>query len=159
MSNKLYICNIPYIVSSKDLEDLFSSCGTVTYATVIKDRDTGNSKGFGFVEMENEDQKIKAIETMNNRKIGNRSIKVRESIDRDDYVHNRAIRPKAQILNKGTCILCGIENTLAGYPGSNGKGICGACSKIMSSVHYHDQKLKKNHGIPEEVVMECLRRR
>jgi len=159
MSNKLYICNIPYTISSKDLGELFSSCGTVTYATVIRDRETGKSKGFGFIEMENEEQKNTAIKLMNERIIGSRSIKVREALVREDNIHNKAIRPQARILSKGTCVLCGIENTLAGYPDDDGKGICGACAKIMSSMHHHHQKAMGNNGIPEEVVIECLRRR
>lgn len=76
---KLYVGNLSYSTTEEELKELFSSCGTVESARVITDRYTGRSKGFGFVEMPESDEARKAIETLNGKVVGERSIVVNEA--------------------------------------------------------------------------------
>ena len=76
---KLYIGNISYQVSEEDLSRLFSQCGSVSSAVIIRDRETNRSKGFGFVEMATEDQARAALETLNGSEMDGRRIKVSEA--------------------------------------------------------------------------------
>lgn len=73
---KLYVGNLPYSTTDAALKELFSPFGTVVSATVITDRNSGRSKGFGFVEFETEEAGNKAIEEMNNTEVEGRSLKV-----------------------------------------------------------------------------------
>ncbi len=75
---KLYVGNLPFDFDSQNLEDLFAKYGTVESAVLIKDRDTGRSKGFGFVEIDNEGAK-KAMEELNNKEVNGRNLKVNEA--------------------------------------------------------------------------------
>lgn len=79
MGKKLYVGNLPYSFDDTALQQEFSRFGTVTSARVITDRDTGRSKGFGFVEMESDDQANTAIEKMNGYEMGGRAINVSEA--------------------------------------------------------------------------------
>jgi len=79
MGSKLYVGNLSYGVTSSDLEQLFSQHGTVQSAEVIADRDTGRSKGFGFVEMETDDQAQAAIDGLNEREQDGRRLTVNEA--------------------------------------------------------------------------------
>ncbi|WP_343593152.1 RNA-binding protein [Paracidovorax wautersii] len=79
MGNKLYVGNLPYSVRDGDLEQAFSQFGSVTSAKVMMERDTGRSKGFGFVEMGSEDEAQAAIHGMNGQPLGGRSIVVNEA--------------------------------------------------------------------------------
>lgn len=79
MGKKIYVGNMSYGISSGDLEQLFVPYGSVRSAQVIMDRDTGRSKGFGFVEMENDHEARAAIEALNGRQIGGRSLTVNEA--------------------------------------------------------------------------------
>ncbi|SFE45347.1 RNA recognition motif domain-containing protein [Paracidovorax wautersii] len=79
MGNKLYVGNLPYSVRDGDLEQAFSQFGSVTSAKVMMERDTGRSKGFGFVEMGSEDEAQSAIHGMNGQPLGGRSIVVNEA--------------------------------------------------------------------------------
>ena len=76
MGNKLYVGNLAYSVSNDDLRDLFSQVGQVQSATVITDKFSGQSKGFGFVEMSNAEEASKAIQTLNDTDLKGRNIKV-----------------------------------------------------------------------------------
>ncbi len=76
MNNKIYVGNLPYQLSEDELKDLFSQIGNVTSVRVITDAMSGRSKGFGFVEMENEDQAKKAIEKLDGTDLQGRSIRV-----------------------------------------------------------------------------------
>lgn len=76
MSQKLYVGNLPYNMTSEALEDLFSEAGLVSKARVVTDRDTGRSKGFGFVEMDNAKLGEDAIARFNDKNIGGRALKV-----------------------------------------------------------------------------------
>jgi cold-inducible RNA-binding protein len=75
---KLYVGNLPFDYDSQKLEELFAKFGSVSSAFLIKDRETGKSKGFGFVEIDNEGAK-KAMEELNNKEIGGRALKVNEA--------------------------------------------------------------------------------
>ena len=79
MGNKLYVGNLPYGVRDNDLEQAFGQFGAVTSARVMMERDTGRSKGFGFVEMGNDAEAQAAIQGMNGQPLGGRSIVVNEA--------------------------------------------------------------------------------
>ncbi|MBU3712256.1 MAG: RNA-binding protein [Limnohabitans sp.] len=79
MGNKLYVGNLPYSVRDSDLEQAFGQFGAVTSAKVMMERDTGRSKGFGFVEMGSDAEAQAAIEGMNGQPLGGRSLVVNEA--------------------------------------------------------------------------------
>ena len=78
MGNKLYVGNLPYSVRDSDLEQSFGQFGAVTSAKVMMERDTGRSKGFGFVEMGSDAEAQAAIAGMNGTPLGGRSLVVNE---------------------------------------------------------------------------------
>lgn len=79
MGNKLYVGNLPYTVRDEDLHQAFSAFGSVNSAKVMMERDTGRSKGFGFVEMGNDSEAQSAVEGMNGQSLGGRSLVVNEA--------------------------------------------------------------------------------
>ena len=79
MGRKLYVGNLPYSADQQSLEETFSQCGTVDSANVITDRDTGQSRGFGFVEMSSDGEAQKAIQELNGFNMGGREIRVNEA--------------------------------------------------------------------------------
>ena len=79
MGNKLYVGNLPYSVRDQDLEQAFSQFGAVTSAKVMMERDTGRSKGFGFVEMGSDEEAQAAINGMNGQPLGGRNVVVNEA--------------------------------------------------------------------------------
>src|SRR6187402_250107 len=79
MGNKLYVGNLPYQVRDSDLEQAFGQFGAVTSAKVMMERETGRSKGFGFVEMGNDAEAQAAITGMNGQSMGGRSVVVNEA--------------------------------------------------------------------------------
>ncbi|AOW15221.1 RNA-binding protein [Hydrogenophaga crassostreae] len=79
MGNKLYVGNLPYTVRDEDLQQSFSEFGSVTSAKVMMERDTGRSKGFGFVEMGSDAEAQAAVEGMNGQSLGGRSLVVNEA--------------------------------------------------------------------------------
>jgi cold-inducible RNA-binding protein len=79
MGNKLYVGNLPYSFRDDDLQQAFAAHGTVTSAKVMMERDTGRSKGFGFVEMGDDAQAQTAIEAMNGQQFGGRGLVVNEA--------------------------------------------------------------------------------
>ena len=79
---KLYVGSLPYQTTDQDLADLFGQYGQVLSATVILDRDTGRSKGFGFVEMSNVQEARTAMNNLNNALVGSRTIIVNEARER-----------------------------------------------------------------------------
>lgn len=84
VGKKLYVGNLTYAVNSSDLEQLFSQFGTVQSAQVIEDRETGRSKGFGFVEMDTEAEALAAIDGLNDREHDGRRLTVNEAKPRED---------------------------------------------------------------------------
>ena len=79
MGNKLYVGNLPYSVRDEDLQQSFGQFGAVTSAKVMMERDTGRSKGFGFVEMASDAEAEAAINGMNGQPLGGRSVVVNEA--------------------------------------------------------------------------------
>jgi len=79
MGNKLYVGNLPYSFRDEDLQQAFSAHGNVTSAKVMMERDTGRSKGFGFVEMGSDAEAQAAISAMNGQQIGGRGLVVNEA--------------------------------------------------------------------------------
>jgi len=81
---KLYVGNLSFQTSSQDLEEMFAGIGAVESATVVEDRETGRSRGFGFVEMASQEDGQKAISELNGTDQGGREIKVNEAKPRED---------------------------------------------------------------------------
>jgi RNA recognition motif-containing protein len=79
---RIYVGGLPYQTTEQELIDLFAPIGHVTMATVITDRDTGRSKGFGFVQMDNEQEAQSAIAQLNNTTIGDRTMIVSQARER-----------------------------------------------------------------------------
>jgi len=79
MAKKLYVGNLPFSMTDGELEQLFSAHGSVSSAQVISDRDTGRSKGFGFVEMSNDSEAQAAIDALNGSQQGGRALTVNEA--------------------------------------------------------------------------------
>ena len=84
MGSKLYVGNLNYDTTSSDLEQLFAAHGTVQSAEVISDRETGRSKGFGFVQMGSDEEAQAAIAAMNGQENGGRVLTVNEAKPRED---------------------------------------------------------------------------
>ncbi|HKM99257.1 MAG TPA: RNA-binding protein [Candidatus Binataceae bacterium] len=83
MPSKLYVGNLAYSVANSDLEELFSQVGQVQSVAVIMDKFSGQSKGFGFVEMANSEDASKAIKQFNDTELKGRNIKVNEAKPRE----------------------------------------------------------------------------
>ena len=102
MPSKLYVGNLPYSVTNADLEQLFAQAGQVQSATVIMDKFSGQSKGFGFVEMANSDEASKAIAQFNETELKGRNIKVNEARPREsNFGGNRAGGNRGGGANRG----------------------------------------------------------
>ena len=84
MSMKLYVGNLAFQTSSEDLQQLFAQAGTVQSASVIEDRDTGRSRGFGFVEMASKEEGESAISQFNGKEFNGRNLTVNEARPRED---------------------------------------------------------------------------
>jgi RNA recognition motif-containing protein len=84
MSIKLYVGNLSFQTSSEDLRELFAQAGTVESANVVEDRDTGRSRGFGFVEMASKEEGEAAIQQFNGKELGGRALTVNEAKPRED---------------------------------------------------------------------------
>ena len=84
MGRKLFVGNLSFQTTSADLEALFAEVGTCESAAVITDRDTGRSRGFGFVEMSSNDEAQKAIAALNGRDVQGRQLNVNEAQERTD---------------------------------------------------------------------------
>jgi RNA recognition motif-containing protein len=106
MGKKLYVGNLAYGVSDGDLQQLFEAHGTVQSAQVIMDRDTGRSKGFGFVEMGSDQEAQTAIAALNGKEVDGRSLTVNEARPREAGGGGRG----------------GSEGGRGGYGGGGGRG-------------------------------------
>ncbi len=84
MAKRIYVGGLPYSATEQDLSDLFSAHGTVTSATVITDKYTGQAKGFGFVEMSTDAESTAAINTLNGALMGGRTLTVNEAKPREE---------------------------------------------------------------------------
>jgi RNA recognition motif-containing protein len=97
---RLYVGGLPYQTTEQDLIDLFGQVGQVTEATVITDRDTGRSKGFGFVEMSNDQEAQSAIDRLNGTNLGDRTITVNQARERQS-TGNRGFQRRDRRPNDG----------------------------------------------------------
>lgn len=79
MGNRLYVGNLPYSFRDDDMQQTFSAYGSITSAKVMMERDTGRSKGFGFVEMGSEAEALAAIEGLHGQSVGGRALVVNEA--------------------------------------------------------------------------------
>lgn len=84
MAMKLYVGNLSFQTSSDELKQLFAQAGTVESATVVEDRETGRSRGFGFVEMSSKQEGQKAIEQFNGKEFNGRTLTVNEARQREE---------------------------------------------------------------------------
>ncbi len=84
MSMKLYVGNLAFETSSNDLQTLFAQAGTVESVALIEDRETGRSRGFGFVEMSTKEEGAAAIQQFNGKDVGGRALNVNEAKPRED---------------------------------------------------------------------------
>ena len=84
MSKKLYVGNLAFHTTSQDLHELFAQAGTVESVQVISDRDTGQSKGFAFVEMSSDSEAAAAIDQFNGKEVSGRMLKVNEARPREN---------------------------------------------------------------------------
>ena len=95
MSVKLYVGNLAFETSSNDLQTLFAQAGTVESISLIQDRETGRSRGFGFVEMSTKEEGVAAVAQFNGKEVGGRALKVNEAKPRENSFgggSNRASR-------------------------------------------------------------------
>src|SRR6266851_1307398 len=99
-SMRLYVGGLPYQTTEQDLTDLFTQVGQVISAAVITDRNTGRSKGFGFVEMSSDQEAQAAIEQLNGTSLGNRTITVNEARERQS-TGNRGFQGRERRSNTG----------------------------------------------------------
>ncbi|MPM63340.1 hypothetical protein SDC9_110220 [bioreactor metagenome] len=81
---KLYVGNLSFSTTESELKTAFSEFGTVDSVSVVNDRDTGRSKGFGFVEMSNNDEAKAAIEGLDGKQLGSRALRVNEARPKED---------------------------------------------------------------------------
>ena len=84
MSTKLYVGNLAFQTTSQELQEMFATAGTVESASVVEDRDTGRSRGFGFVEMSTKEEASSAIDQFNGKELGGRALKVNEAKPREN---------------------------------------------------------------------------
>jgi cold-inducible RNA-binding protein len=84
MSMKLYVGNLAFETSSENLQQLFADAGTVESASVIEDRETGHSRGFGFVEMSSKEEGTAAIAQFNGKEVNGRALNVNEAKPREN---------------------------------------------------------------------------
>src|SRR5216683_7953082 len=84
MSMKLYVGNLAFATSSQELQDLFAQAGTVESASVVEDRETGRSRGFGFVEMSSKEEAEAAIAQFNGKEVNGRNLNVNEAKPREN---------------------------------------------------------------------------
>ncbi len=78
----IYVANIPFTLSEEELESVFAEYGRISSVKIIKDRESGKSRGFGFVEMDNDDEGNRAIESLDGAKVKGRELKVKQALPR-----------------------------------------------------------------------------
>ena len=86
---KIYVGNLPWSIKDEQLQELFTAYGEVSSATVIMDKFSGRSKGFGFVEMTNDTDAETAMKALNDKEVGGRNLRVNEARPREDRPNRR----------------------------------------------------------------------
>ncbi|MFA5750350.1 MAG: RNA-binding protein [Candidatus Shapirobacteria bacterium] len=86
MAKKLFVGNLPFSMTDQNMTDIFAAYGAVTSANIVMDKFSGRSKGFGFVEFENDEDAIKAMEALNESEQMGRNIAVKEALAKPDRV-------------------------------------------------------------------------
>ena len=119
MAMKLYVGNLSFQTSSEDLQQLFAQAGTVESATVVEDRDTGRSRGFGFVEMASKEEGEKAIQQFNGTDLNGRNLTVNEARPREDR-GNRGGGGGAEAVMAAIAAVAAVGR--GGYGGGGGGG-------------------------------------
>lgn len=138
MSNKLYVGNVPFLISEIELSQLFSSCGTIIDIIVPTDKISGKPRGFVFIEMSSKEETNKAISELNNVIVGGRTIKVDYASDKPDYKPNR---PYAKEMGIDICIVCKSKDFLYGFDDVILGGICTSCiSSLSKASRPHNKK-------------------
>lgn len=94
MATRIYVGNLPYSATTEQLSQLFATFGDVVEATIVSDRDTGQTKGFGFVEMGNEASARDAIAGLNGTEMDGRALRVNEAQPRPDRSGGGGYRPR-----------------------------------------------------------------
>ncbi len=94
MASKLYVGNLPHATKEDELSEIFSSFGTVKSVQIIMDKETGKSRGFGFVEMESDDQAQAAVAALNGQDLGGRPLTVNEARPREERSGGFRDRPR-----------------------------------------------------------------
>lgn len=94
MQKKLFVGGLPYSVQQEEVQSLFSQCGEVISATIVRDKFTNQSRGFGFVEMATEEQAAEAIKRLNGTQLGGRTIVVNESRPQEKREAGEMRRPR-----------------------------------------------------------------
>jgi len=84
MAKKLFVGNLSWNTTDQTMQDFFAQCGVVESATVIKDRMSGRSKGFGFVEMSTEEEAAKCVQDLNEQELDGRKVRVSEAKPQED---------------------------------------------------------------------------
>ena len=84
MSTKLYVGNLSFNTTTQDLEEMFGAHGTVESTNIIEDRETGRSRGFGFIEMSSKEEGANAISTLNGKEVDGRALTVNEAKPREE---------------------------------------------------------------------------
>lgn len=95
MGKKLFVGNLPFSTTSEQLEELFSQIGACESASVVTDRDSGQSRGFGFVEMASEDDATRAVDALNGHDLGGRKLTVNEARERSGGGGGAGRRPRS----------------------------------------------------------------
>jgi RNA recognition motif-containing protein len=139
-SNKLFIGNLPYQATERDLEQLFSSCGEIVNVHIPIDRESGKPRGFAFVEMATVIEAVDAIHQFNGVNLGGRDISVVEAVEKDVSTPSK---PYAKEIGTGDCILCNTTATLYGFDSSlNTHGVCTTCIASLSKASRPPRKQK-----------------
>ena len=143
MPSKLYVGNLAYSVSNSDLEELFSTMGQVQSVAVIMDKFTGQSKGFGFVEMTNAEDASKAIEQFNDSELKGRNIKVNEAKPRESrfgggqpqrHPAKRRLQPRRRPPLDNLCVRAdGASTCLRRDRSRRGNSLCSATAKAVTA--------------------------
>ncbi len=118
MGQKLYVGNLSYGMTDSELNDLFSQHGTVRSAQVVMDRDTGRSRGFGFVEMGSDDEAQAAISAVNGQQIDGRSLTVNEARPREERGSDRGFGGERRGGYDGDRRSSGSSGSSGGYGGA-----------------------------------------